>query len=315
MINGDFNFMNSWSTAERSEFIENIEIKETNGSTISSDKRQAKQLCLLIQDLIMEQYVDTCTRGKNLLDLLFSNNCNLISNVTPMDNVLISDHTLCVMDTNIETENISTKYSKKYLYSTEIMRYALLDASEDDWSDLNNYFNEIDRDNIICDVNDIDKVCDTMINILESGVKQTMKLKEYKKPTTKKDGSNFKSSNIIPRNMPTLFKRKKKLSKAYRTVKSVNRYVYLGRKILEIDIKLKNHYESNLLSDEMKLFEKAKANKNVLYNYIKRKQKSSIKIGPFVKNNKVLNEKPEEILKLQYESIFLSQRRISHKES
>ena len=106
--------------------------------------------------------------------------------------------------------------------------------------------------------------------------------------------------------MRTLFKRKKKLSKAYRTVKSVNRCVSLRRKILEIDIKLKNHYESKQLSDEMKLFEKAKANKNVLYNYIKRKQKSSIKIGPFVKNNIVLNEKPEEILKQQYESIFSS---------
>ena len=120
------------------------ERSEMNGSTISSDKRQAKQLCLLVQDLFMDQYVDTCTRGKNLLDLVFSNDSNLILNVTPMDNVLISDHTLCVMDTNIETESNSTKYSKKYLYSTDIMRYALLDGSEDNWSDLNEYFNGID---------------------------------------------------------------------------------------------------------------------------------------------------------------------------
>ena len=73
---------------------------------------------------------------------------------------------------------------------------------------------------------------------------------------------------------------------------------------MKINIKLKNHYESKQLSDEIKLFDKAKANKNILYNYIKRKQKSPVKIGPFVKDNEVLSESPEETLKLQYESVF-----------
>ena len=73
----------------------------------------------------MDQYVDTCTRGKNLLNLLFSSDCNLISNVIPLDNVLISDHTLCVMETNLESGTNKSKYSKKYFYSTDIMKYVM----------------------------------------------------------------------------------------------------------------------------------------------------------------------------------------------
>ena len=49
----------------------------------------------------------------------------------------------------------------------------------------------------------------------------------------------------------------------------------LRKNILDIDSKLKFHYESKQLVDELKLFEKAKLNKNVLFSYIKQRQKSS----------------------------------------
>ena len=56
--------------------------------------------------------------------------------------------------------------------------------------------------------------------------------------------------------------------------------------------------------DEMKIFEKAKLNKNVLFNYIKQKQKTSKTIGPFIKDKVILSEHPSEILRKQYESVF-----------
>ena len=101
-----------------------------------------------------------------------------------------------------------------------------------------------------------------------------------------------------------MFKRKGKLSKAYKKVKTINRCTSIRRKILDIDIKPKNHYEKKLLEDEIKIFDKAKANKNVLFNYIKKKQKTFKNIGPFIKNKIVLNEHPSEILRKQFESVF-----------
>ena len=52
----------------------------------------------------------------------------------------------------------------------------------------------------------------------------------------------------------------------------------LRKKILEIDIELKNNYENKRINEEFKLFDKAKKIKNALYNCTKQKQKTSNKI-------------------------------------
>ena len=122
----------------------------------------------------------------------------------------------------------------------------------------------------------------------------------YDKTSKNAKGDTFKSSNLIPKDVRTLFKRKGKLSKAYRKVKTINRCASIMRKLLEIDIKLKNHYKNKLLTNEMKVFDKAKQKKNVLFNYIKKKQKTSKNIGPFIKDKVLINEHPSEVLRKQF---------------
>ena len=77
----------------------------------------------------------------------------------------------------------------------------------------------------------------------------------------------------------------------------------LRKKILEIDIELKNNYENKRINEEFQLFNKARKTKSVLYNCIKQK-KTSNKIWPFVKNNKVIEHDPHKTLRDQYESVF-----------
>ena len=43
-----------------------------------------------------------------------------------------------------------------------------------------------------------------------------------------------------------------------------------------------------------------------MYRFLKRAQKSSSKIGPFLKNGKIMDEKSCEILKNQYEKVFIT---------
>ena len=105
-----------------------------------------------------------------------------------------------------------------------------------------------------------------------------MRLRECQKPNKKSDGKLFRSSNMIPRNIRTWFKKKDRLSKSYRKVKTINKYISIRKKLLDIDIQLKNHYESKKLNYEIKLFDKANANNNVLYNYVKRKQKLILRL-------------------------------------
>ena len=44
------------------------------------------------------------------------------------------------------------------------------------------------------------------------------------------------------------------------------------------------------MSEEQKIFEKAQTNKNVLYNYIKKKNKVKQNIGPLKDGNMILEE-------------------------
>merc|ERR1712240_464368 len=126
-----------------------------------------------------------------------------------------------------------------------------MNATKEEWIRLNEYFSSIDW-NVVLACDDIDKNCDNLINILEIGVKRSMRKLINDKTIKNASGHTYKSSNLIPKEIRTLFKRKGKLSKSYRKVKTINRCVSLRRKILDIDIKLKNHYESKQLLEEMK---------------------------------------------------------------
>ena len=140
-MNGDFNFrfMSSWSKSEHSMCAESIEAREERGATISDEKKQAYLLFNFVQEYFMEQFIDFCTRGNNLLDLMFNSDPNLVISNTPLDNVIISDHTLCMIETNMNSISVPLK-ERKNLYSTEIMNYNLLGASDEDWILLNNFY-------------------------------------------------------------------------------------------------------------------------------------------------------------------------------
>ena len=200
--------------------MENIENREDRGSSVSAEKKRAFQLCSFAQDYFLEQYTDTYTRGKNFLDLMFCSDSNYVTHNIPLDNVIISDHTLCVIGTNM---NISTNKPTEVrnIYSTEICNYNLMSATKEERNLLNDYYLNIDW-NIVLNSDDIDKNCDKLIDILEMGVKRCMRRIVNEKTTKNASGNTFKSSNLIPKEIRTLFKRKGKLSKSYRKVKTIN---------------------------------------------------------------------------------------------
>ena len=55
-----------------------------------------------------------------------------------------------------------------------------------------------------------------------------------------------------------------------KTVTSVNRCLALRRRIRDYDNQIKISYEQRRIIKEQRIFEKAKVNKNVLYKYIKK---------------------------------------------
>ena len=104
---------------------------------------------------------------------------------------------------------------------------------------------------------------------------------------------------MIPREVRSLFKSKAKASKIIRKSTSASRILNVRRKIMSIELQLEQHYKNWKYKKERDIFDKAKINKNVLYAYIKRKEATKNKIGPF-KGDK----SDAEMLREQYESVF-----------
>ena len=81
IVNGDFNFrfMSDWSYQERVSFMNTIDTRLDDGKTFADEKKQARLLCDVIQDLFLNQYIFQSTRGDNIFDLMFTNDVNLLT--------------------------------------------------------------------------------------------------------------------------------------------------------------------------------------------------------------------------------------------
>ena len=206
----------------------------------------------------------------NLLDLQFTNDQELSLDHEILENILFSDHCICILNTNLEPKSI-TETNVNY-YTSDIPNYNLMEASEIDWEKINESLKKIDWENIFNDKNEFE-ITEILIKIIENSVRDTMKSRSREKRTHDNNGNKFNSNNLIPKAVRKLFRKKCKISKQIKTVKNVKQCSKLRNDILKIDIELKNHYKSRRESVEQKIFTKSKENKNVLYHYIKSKSK------------------------------------------
>lgn len=92
LASGDFNlgFLNSWDGAT----IEALKAGTAflrAGRAVGEDKKQALHQIEFAEDFFMTQYIDEGTRRKNILDLIFSNNDELIIKCKQIINSKLSD--------------------------------------------------------------------------------------------------------------------------------------------------------------------------------------------------------------------------------
>merc|ERR1712240_237442 len=101
IFTGDLNFpsMKSWDHLEISKFLENVHNRKENNCIIGPVPTQTKILCEFTQDYYLSQFIEHATRKNNLLDLVFTNNIDCLISQEIIDNVLFSDHVMCVVNT------------------------------------------------------------------------------------------------------------------------------------------------------------------------------------------------------------------------
>ena len=71
--------------------IGNVEKRHSRGATVADDNTQAMDLIKLSQNHFLDQIIKHNTRMNNILDLMFVNDDNLISDQEVIDNVLKID--------------------------------------------------------------------------------------------------------------------------------------------------------------------------------------------------------------------------------
>ena len=150
-----------------------MEANENACRSIAQDKVQAKLLLDLSQKLFTEQKMKDPTRKNNILDLFFCNDDELVIDQKFIESVITSDHSLNIIRTNINIndQNNMEKPNNNNPYTTEIRLYELLEATDEEWENLRQFFYSHDWIDILQDKS-VDEIADIIIKIIEEGVKK-----------------------------------------------------------------------------------------------------------------------------------------------
>ena len=100
LLSGDFNlgFLNSWDINSIEAIKASTSSRQADGRAVSEDKKQALLLINFSEEFFLQQYIDKGTRRQNILDLIFSNNDQLIIKCSQITNSKLSDHNTISVD-------------------------------------------------------------------------------------------------------------------------------------------------------------------------------------------------------------------------
>ena len=276
ILNGDFNFP---------------DISFEHG--LISDSRLTHQtLKNFASQFALIQKINQPTRIENILDLVFTNNEELFSNFSVDDFPSLSDHRLIIADTTIGF----TRNDIKICADENSFRALNFHSEKVNWDRINEELSKIHWDNIVKaeDIDlDYDELCTTLLNICK-------KIVPKKKILTKPH---------IPRDRKILLKTQLSLKK--RLVRSHGRRkTEIIGKLEQVHHKIAESHQKQIALQEKRAIEAIKRNSKYFFTYANSKSKLKTMIGPFMENNKLI-EDPQgkaNILKTQFESVFVNER-------
>ena len=254
------------------------------------DKREAfKMLKGIVSENFMQQLVNKPTREERILDLVYSNNTDILTDVSTEEMIGISDHRAVKFRTNWNDVKKSEKKNTK-------PKIANFDLSKAKWTDIKEEMEAINWTNELKNKSSAqmkEKIISIITNIFEGC--QTP-LKKY--------GENATGS--IPWKRRQLFRKKVKLNKKILQCNNNEYKNTLLEKVHEINKKLQDHYEQEQQRKEKTVIENIKRSSKAFFKYANSKKKNKSSIGPLWDGEALTsdNKKMAELLSNQYESVF-----------
>ena len=258
---------------------------------------QAEKFFNLTSHFNLEQFVDTETHGKEILDLIFTINPEIVHSVSTEYFPQFTDHSLINMTVNFRVQDIPEKGADFVLDSAR--RLNKLNFSEAPWNRIREELNKIDWSDLI----KLSKLSPTVghsffllnvIPVLEALVPK------------KKSGPKKRSKWTRQRNL--VWRKLKKVKDLILQSKSCQKLLRLLKLRDSLETELKSLYLTQNKEEERKVIEEMKHNPNMFFNYAKARQKIKSKVGPLLDPHLgVLTGDPSqvaEILANQYSSVF-----------
>lgn len=292
LLLGDMNFPTiDWSDPKNP--------KLPYSSNESDQKVQIDALLELTDELLLDQLISEPTRGKNTLDLTFTNitsdlfdckitKCEAMSDHNIID-MLIPD--ICSESTRNEIQDNSQPGNSE----TELSD---LNFYKSDWLKIRSEISQVNWKEIMKDKDADNKLSIMMKTIKEITVKYTPKKRNNKR-----------------RNKTSFFKQRRALWRKRRrlitTMLNSKNTVYkdsLNANIEKIHSEIRKSFEEEQIEEENKAIEKIIVNPKYFFAYSKQKLQTRSKIGPLSKDNRILKEPTEiaECLQEQFCSVFSS---------
>ena len=239
------------------------------------------------------------------MDLVLTNNSDIINTYTTIVNKKFSDHFTIKIWLNI-SYNQETKEKKEYPYSTKLMQYEYLDADDEDWLRFDALLGRIDIEEETNEMDTKEKL-DKFYKILEEVVEQVFKKKKEFQDGPREEESEKKPRNYIPKKIRQLMRKKKKLSGKIEASRKWWKTFEMMEEMEIIETELDDEYKKRAMKEENGAIEKIKKNPKFFYSYAKKKSKSPNQVGPSLKpdgsTTKDAKEKAE-TLRIQYETMF-----------
>ena len=248
----------------------------TNATT--DEKQQFERLLEVCGDHFMLQMIEEPTRERNTLDLMFTNEVNLVTAVE-VTKSSYSDHDIIEMSTNYslkEKEECNREQSEDNEFRTLNFR-----AKSVKWKNIAGMIEDIDWDQ---EFESRNSIAGTK-NMLEKFTKCAKE--NAPKRNTQSNGSK------IPKERKKLHNRIKMLKRKKHIAHSKERKRRLEKQILETEQKIIESKRNERLDKEKQCIESMKDNPKVFYSFINKQRNRRVEVGPFKKDEKFIYDGKE----------------------
>ena len=260
-----------------------------------SDFKSAQALMSFMTEHLLSQYVDTPTRGKNVLDLLLTNNSHLTLHITAEDTCL-SDHRLVTVLTKQSMKPLPPKPKPTFRKHT----FRNLNTHAADFDLINQHLKTVNW-------NDLRSLCSEQEfpELMRLTVLQICQMYTTNKSTNKRHPNKYvRERKILNRKRRSLNHR---LIKARNKNSPSNKTDKIEKELSKVIDQVKQSIINQKEAAEKRAVEAVSENPSYFFSYSKRFAKQGTTVGPLMDKHNNLQQSPKkmaDILQDQYSSVF-----------